>query len=256
MTRLLPMLLLIASLHQNAHATTRESSDSAVSSGAESIMVLVPVLAAGLAGANGSVWDTDLWVTNTTDLPIYYRFGECNLGCCCAEHSFVSPQVSFAERLDEPRGEWFSLPADGSLQFQARFRDRTRAGLSAGVELPIVREEDFVTDELSLPGIPQDARFRTMVRLYAREPGVVLRVEELDFGGGVLRQRDMALSPPGSAYNGPIPAYAQWTLPSDPTGEFPTRLRIRPLTGNSRFWAFASVTNNETSEVTIIQPWR
>lgn len=234
--------------------TSGSSAASFPASSSEQTRILIPVLARGTAGADGSVWDTEIWVTNRTDFPIVYFFGTCQVACCCEEINTIHPQRSFVVTLNELRGRWFTLPADGSLQFQARLRDRTRAGSSAGVELPIVREQDFRTGEANLLGIPRDPRFRAMVRLYAFNAGVWLRVEQVDQNGAVLHHDDVALEPP-AVPSFSKPAYAQVPLFLDTSGYWPIRIRIRSLTEGARFWAFASVTNNETSEVTIIQPW-
>lgn len=218
--------------------------------------ILVPVSAYGLQGANGSVWDTDLWVTNTTDTPIVFYFAPCTVSCCCDEFNTFAPQETRLAGGDSPHGQWFQFPADGSLQVQARFRDRTRAPFWAGVELPLIRERDFRTGVLQLVGVPQDERFRVMLRVYALAAGVTARIEELDTNGVVLRQENVTLAPPTTTYSvGSVPAYAQLPLPVAPPDSPPIRIRISSLTPGERLWAFASVTNNESGEVTLVQPW-
>lgn len=217
--------------------------------------ILVPVTAYGLVGANGSVWDTDLWVTNTTNTPIIYYFAPCSVSCCCDEFNTFAPQATGQGGGDSPRGQWYRVPADGSLQIQARFRDRTRSAYWAGVELPIVRERDFRRGDLQLIAVPRDGRFRVTLRVYALTAGVLARVEQLDANGSMIRQDNLALEPPASTFAGTIPAYGQLAIAPAPADSRPIRIRIRSLSSNEPLWAFASVTNNESGEVTLVTPW-
>jgi len=218
--------------------------------------VLVPVLALGQPGANGSVWDTQLWVCNTSDQPIVYYFGSCSVACCCDEINTYPPQETQLVELIQPHGQWFEFPVSGFLQIHARFRDRSRESLSAGVELPVVRTDDFFSGELNFIGIPRNSRFRVMLRLYSLEAGVSARIDQIDHFGQLIRQESAYLDPPGPADVGGIPAYAQIAVAPSTTEDAPLRLRATSLRPETRFWGFVSVTNNETSEVTIIQPSR
>jgi hypothetical protein len=217
--------------------------------------ILVPVTAYALQGANGSLWDTELWASNTTDQPIVYFFGLCTISCCCVETNTFAPQETRLVGGDSPRGQWYELPADGSLQLQARFLDRTRSSYWAGVELPIIRERDFRNGDLQLVGVPRDPRFRVTVRVYGLAAGVVARVEQLDQSGLLLQQQDLPLEPPAETFGGTTPAYAQMSIPAAAVDSQPIRIRIRSLTVNQRLWAFASVTNNESGQVTLVSPW-
>lgn len=220
----------------------------------ETTRLLVPVLADRIAGADGSVWTTELWISNVTDCPVLFPLAPCQVSCCCDEFSTYRAQEAVSLALDHPRGRWFNVPADGSLQFQARFRDLSRAASSAGVELALVREADFRADQVNLIGIPRDPRFRVTLRLYSLSGGTTLRVDTVDLFGATIATQVVALEPPTEIYAGTIPAYAQLSMPPAGIGDEPVRLRIVPLSAGSRVWAFASITNNETSEVTVVQP--
>src|SRR3954453_9386841 len=128
--------------------------------------VLIPVLADRLPGAGGSIWQTDLWITNPTDQPVVYLFRPCNQACCCAETNTICPQTTAHNVDDRPRGRWIAAPVGGLLQFSVRLRDLSRNASSAGIELPIVREDEFRSDEINLLAVPRDPRFRLTVRLY------------------------------------------------------------------------------------------
>jgi hypothetical protein len=252
----LRVVVTIAACLLGAH--TAVASGTAAAAGAseadETIRVLVPVLADRLPGANGSVWETELWLSNTSQLPILFVLSPCNIACCCAETNTYSPQSTTLITLDAPHGKWFDLPSDGSLQLHARLRDLSRASSSAGVELQLVRYGDFRADQLNLIAVPRDPRFRVTVRLYGMTAGTALRVEQVDLNGVVLGSQDVSLDPPAEAFGGTIPAYAQISLPSAAASANPVRIRITPRSQGARFWSFATVTNNESSEVTVIRP--
>lgn len=222
----------------------------------ETTRVLVPVLADRLSGANSSLWVTDVWLSNTTDCPLVFLLAPCTVSCCCAELNTYAAQSMSALQLDQPHGQWFSIPVDDALQFQARLRDLSRTSSSAGVEFPIVRDTDFRDHQVNLLGVPRDPRFRVTLRLYGMSAGTALRVEIMDPFGTVIASQAVPLDPPVEVFGGTIPAYAQLSLAPGLTNEEPTRIRITGHTTGARFWAFASVTNNESSEVTIVQPSR
>jgi hypothetical protein len=214
--------------------------------------VFIPVLVANLNGAGGSVWQTDFWATNTSDQPVLYQIAECLQSAGCNDINTLAPQ-STQSRGDSPRptGRW--LPLDPAVHLEARLRDVSRNASSAGVELPIVREADFRGDEVSLNAIPRDARFRITLRLYGLDAGGDVTVEQLDANGNLLTEKVVTLAPPDVP--GLLTGYAQVALDPAPDTT-PIRIRIRPRTSNLRIWALASITNNVTSEVTLVQPWR
>jgi hypothetical protein len=218
--------------------------------------VFVPVLVSHLPGAGGSVWQTDLWVANRTDLPIVYSVAPCNQACCCAEINTIRPQSTSVRGDDRPTGRWVASLSDGSILIEARFRDLSRNASSAGIELPIVRESDFRSDEVNLVSVPRDPRFRVTLRIYGLETAAPVIVEQLDAAGQLLRTDQVLLAPPVNALYPLLTSYAQLQVDATPADSSPLRLRIRPTVPSLHIWALASVTNNETSEVVLIQPPR
>src|SRR5947208_868209 len=136
----------------------------------QSARVFIPVLVANLNGAGGSVWETDLWATNTSDQPVLYQIAPCNQSAGCNDINTISPQ-STQSRGDSPRpaGRW--LPLDPAVHLESRLRDLSRNALSAGMELPLAREADFRADEINLNAIPRDAGFRITLRVYGLDAG-------------------------------------------------------------------------------------
>lgn len=218
--------------------------------------VFIPVLASHLPGAGGSVWQTDLWVANRTDQPIVYSIAACTQACCCDEINTIRPQSIAIRGDDRPTGRWIGIPGANTVLIEARFRDLSRNASSAGVELPIVSETDFRSDEVNLVSIPRDPRFRVNLRIYGLETAGPVVVEQLDASGQLLRTDQVSLAAPPNGLYGLLPSYAQLPVVSTEAESSPFRIRIRPIFSGLHIWALASVTNNETSEVTIIQPAR
>jgi hypothetical protein len=143
----------------------------------------------------------------------------------------------------------------GFLRFEVRLRDLTRNASSAGVELPIVREDEFVSDEVHLLGVPRDPKFRITFRFYGLDASPVLNVDQIDQSGTIVRNDIVFLGRPSAEYR-VAPGYAQLSIDPASQAATPLRIRIRSLSASTKFWAFASVTNNDTSEVTLILPSR
>jgi len=215
--------------------------------------VFIPVFVATLNGAGGTVWATELSVTNTSDQPVLYQIAPCLQSADCNRANTFPPQsmLTIGDPTPRPTGRW--LPLDPAIHLEARFRDLSRSASSAGIELPLVHEADFRGDEINLNAIPRDARFRVTLRIYGLDAGGDVTVEQLAVNGNVLGAMVVTLAPP--AVPGLLNGYAQIAV--DTTAETtPIRLRIRPRTSNLRIWALASITNNDTSEVTLVQPYR
>lgn len=215
--------------------------------------VFIPVLVFNLNGAGGSVWQTDLWATNTSDQPVVYQIAPCTQSADCNGANTVPPQSTLTIGGDSsrPAGRW--LPLDPAVHLEPRLRDLSRNASSAGMEVPLVREADFRADEINLNAIPRDARFRLTLRLYGLDAGGDVTVDQFDANGNLLSTTVVTLAPP--AVPGLLTGYAQIALDTTPDTT-PIRLRIRPRTSNLRIWALASITNNVTSEVTLVQPYR
>jgi hypothetical protein len=212
--------------------------------------VFVPVLVTNLSGALGSVWQTDLWATNTSDGSVLYRIDPCTLSNC---GDTIAPQGTSRRGGYLAAGRW--VPLDPAIQLQARFRDLSRNASSAGVELPIIGEAAFRADEINLLAVPRDARFRVTLRVYGFDAAGDVTVELIDSDGQLVRGNQVTLAPPLTDY-GLQTSYAQLAIDTSPDATTPMRIRIRTRTSGLRIWALASVTNNATSEVTLIQPWR
>lgn len=216
--------------------------------------VLIPVIYEG-PGLNGSRWTTDVWLMNgnTYDFPF--------LGGPVPE--LVREQSARVSVL-APNG-YVLYPARNAtddLSINVLVRDLSRQSKSLGTEIPAVRERDLESRRVLLLNVPSDPKFRLTLRVYSLDPLPafnrmnywlydLLTGEQRAFG-------TVDLVPPAdehtpwSATIGDLAAKHPEIL-----NQGPLRLSISPVrsdVGGARFWAFLTVTNNETQEVTAITP--
>lgn len=246
------ILLLLARIGEAEEYVCPEGGDG--TSPPRTMQVLLPLVTTWLRGALDTVWYTELWAANTTDEAIIYYFAPCNVACCCNELNTLPPQSLNWIQLNSRNGILLCLPSDGSIQLQNRIHRADEAPGSSGVALPVVRTDEFGSGEANLFGLSLDAENRVTLRLYSLEADTWLRVELVGQAGTVLRTSDIHLSAPETTYDYRSPGFAQLSIASVGPESTPIRIRVRPITEGRRFWAFASVTNNESSQVTIIQP--
>ena len=203
--------------------------------------VLIPVLFRG-AGAFGSQWETDVIVDSNAPLG-------------------VLPDVSAPLRTnaslwtlfgDRPSGLLLFVPRGHDLRFRYHIRDVSRDATQWGTEIPVVREGDMRTS-IVLRDVPFDPRYRLQLRVYSMD-GVTTGTSV-----AMARQiQSVTLRGPCTVApcNSNQPAYGS----ADLRQLFPNltgrqTIAIGDLTVQPRrFWAFITVTNNETQHVTVISP--
>lgn len=229
---------------------------------AEKVRALVPIAVRGeIPGAFGSRWKAFVSLHNRGDVPIE----SCREGASIPQ-PFYPPDTT----------TWY--PADTALMGQvgaficiegrpedvvlnSRVQDLSRQALTWGTEIPVVREQDIRTEELALPDMPTDERFRQTLRIYDWDGnrGEAFRLRILTRLGVVIVDEILTPLPaPAPQFQAQAPGYTelQWV-----TGAYPhlatedlVTLQIASVNPGIRFWAFLSVTNNETQHVTTITP--
>ena len=219
----------------NASVTLQSAYSYEEPSPTDQVRLLVPV-AISAAGALGTSWQTDLVVhnENTERLTIAGKT--------------IQPLASAVITLTPPAGSagtFISIPrrlAD-NVSVNARVHDTTRDGDSWGVEVPAVPETQF-RRSIILLSLPTDARYRTLLRVYgysALDTNATIAFRD-DATGEFLGSRTLLLQS-GNAQL-PIDAFA---------GAHP-RLRVQVTADSLLIWAFVSITNNVTQQVTTITP--
>ena len=225
--------------------------------------ILFPVLV-NTPGGHGSQWRSEAVISNPKPWFIE-TFNNIRPIVCpttpCGERFSPGEYAKFSG-TDFPHGVALLVPRPESaaMSFALRVRDVSRGEENFGSEIPVVRESEMSTGStLTLLDVPVDPRYRTKVRIY----GLNVRAGRSIDGRVTLRSG----TPPsrtsiGFSLNAQCaeytcsssPAYAEVDLPA---GEQDQRVDVYvdvDTQPGSLTWAFASVTNNVTQQVTIVTP--
>lgn len=243
--------------------------------------VLAPLAPGEFDGAFGSHFVVELWARNDTDQPAkVFRLTCGNNPRVCA--SLEVPTTPIPPRtttrllpLDNGFGSfkigeflWVEKAAAPKVFFSLRVRDTSRSGSSAGVEIPTPRESASPWRmRQQLLNVPVEAGLRHTLRIYTsdyvRDPTIVIseRMKIYDMETDALLVDD-AIGFNGFEGEGPD-AYTVEPFPNSRasfldkyTGALQghTRVRLEIESNFYSFWAFLTVANNVTQEITAIAP--
>lgn len=222
--------------------------------------ILFPVLF-NAPGANGSLWRTETVISNPEPWTLETYNDISPLVCIdypCAERFAPASKLRF-DGGNYPRGVALIVPrreAD-TLAFALRARDVSRVAETYGTEIPVVREADMYRDvAITLPDVPVDPRYRVRVRVYAFDAvdGAPGTINGHDPGRRTKTVQPFTLtrSCSGVRQCAAVPWSAEVDLFAGEAGER-RNLYVNVPEGTTA-WAFATVTNNKTQEVTIVRP--
>jgi len=143
-----------------------------------------------------------------------------------------------------PKGAFDRLAAS------LRVADLSRSNESFGTRIPIVFEREFRSDFLSLIDVPMTSKFRNTLRIYSLDPQTSVHIRVIRYDSTKIHSEfDVDLRDPVDMFH---PSYAEVSqfgnVPSDNV-----RIEIEPRSGK-RIWAFDSVTNNDTQQITVVAP--
>ncbi len=239
--------------------------------------ILLPVSTDHVRGAFGSEWVTDLAVTNVSDTPLTvlgYDRPICPVMCAAEPippRNTIFPSAPRSCPTIAGRFLLVERGRSGDVAVTLRAHDVSRQNETWGTVIPVVSEKDLFGTRFGLVDIPLDAQFRTLVRIYDFNPvtsaAVRVRVYAVDparaspdLGRPNPDRLLLELAPrfmmPDADPFGFCPGYAEIALSGQPALADANRVRIEiePLTNAKDYWAFASVTHNETQHVTVITP--
>ncbi|HEU4521109.1 MAG TPA: hypothetical protein VFT12_03840, partial [Thermoanaerobaculia bacterium] len=227
-------------------------------------------------GAENSLWRTEFWLRNNGSTPVTLAPWTCDAQVCLPVHPVTRALMPNENLKNLPVLPSVAPGNPGRLLYVQRTRadqvsaslrlwDVSREATDAGTEVPVVRESDLHATTAHLTAVPLDGRFRLMLRVYEvlqREARFRVRVYPFEEGIGAtdpFMDFELVASTPEEGTFRVTPAYAQRadieSLLLNPVPR-PRHLRIEvePLTPGSFFWAFVSVTNNDTQRVTLVTP--
>ena len=231
--------------------------------------LLLPILApTPVAGAFGSLWTTQVTIVNVgaQSIRVSGLLEPCPFECIYPD---LPPKTTtdfsrYSSRGVPGRFLWVDADRRGDIKMELRVRDLSRQLSTWGTEIPVIDEANASQQTVQLLAVPVDTEFRSLLRVYDFDPApghfVVVRVfvprvfkpyspnpDEL------LKEISLPLSVPDRTDE--YPGYAQLNisgLVDLSSGNL--RIEVAPTTTGLRFWAFVSVTNNNTQHVTLITP--
>ena len=230
------------------------------------VRVLIPLIPNETPGANGARWKAETVLLIRSDEQIELRPEACDLSPVCPPvvpvYPLRKPFAWTARYTDDTGGQFLYTRREDrdKLDVNSRVFDLARLEETAGSEIPVPREEDFVPRTISLLGIPVAPQYRHTLRVYDFEGKAGARVAirvyvnaENEPRANVTRS--LTLSPHAQTFTEQKlpthPAYLQLdpaTLASF-AGATSVRIDVEPLDG-ARIWSFVSITNNDTHHVT------
>lgn len=238
---------------------------------------LVPVSGEVVLGAHGSRWVSELTMYNKDDAATLYPIGQ-----FCSPILLAPCLPVLLAPLKTDRFRLYPLPepgATGSFLYiptplaplitkQLRVRDLSRSEKSLGAEVPIVPDDELATN-IWFVDVPTDPNFRVSLRIYGpdeRPQKAIVRVMPYSQSTAyAVLPVDLAgitnVAPPEFPLN---PAYVRVDPITDAvraSGEEHVRIAVEsvaqfPDEFSPPIWAFLTITNNETQEVTVISPQR
>lgn len=246
----------------------------AQSNPADYTTTLVPLVSHDLQGANGSVWDSELFVFNGSHLPLVMP-GFSDSPVLPIEPSLIiaphtTERLSLYPREGGVDGAFLHVPNSmvSTTKMSLRVRDTSQNATSLGDEVPVVRV-DQAADDLTIFDVPVDPKYRATLRIYGFTPSPMpVRVTVYpEIGVPALRQFNVTLNGIVTAVFDPFPLHPAY-IALDPLGDdirssIVRRVRIEITNFASvllhplpvpKIWAFVSLTNNETNQVTIVTP--
>lgn len=222
--------------------------------------VLFPVLFS-TDGVNGSRWRSEAVLANPNGWAVQNWNSVERIVCVtfpCGELLAAKSRKKF-EGEEYPHGVALLVPRGESedLAFSLRIRDISRDADSYGTTVPVVRERDlFRNTEVTLLDVPLDPRFRTKVRIYAFPDPVYVTATQtphatVHVGSAAGRWFPLRRSCERDRCDD-VPYYGELDLPPGEEGES-ADIYVE-LPPDALGWAFASVTNNVTQQVTVVAP--
>jgi hypothetical protein len=237
--------------------------------------VLLPIyLESEVNGAFGARWKTDLWLRNNSVDPVELGAWPCPAQQICSavfplsynfegERSLRNlPPLPGGPDGNPSRLLYIARERAANVAFSLRFADVSRAPFDGGVEMPVIRQAEMLDGVAQLFDVPLGPTFRVLLRLYeVAYPSSRYRVTiypQAEANQPPVHSRELTVT---SSYTGdlrPKAGYAHLDitglLQEARTWPQNARIEITPLTPGSRYWAFVSITNNDTQIVTLVTP--
>lgn len=236
--------------------------------------VLLPIATPPVEGAFGSRWVTEMFARNAGDHDVELTDEFSNaIGIPPPEPAIrarstadISSITEFTRGTSHPG---YVLKIDrryvDDIHFSLHSKDLSRSATNAGTEIQVVRERELATGTIVFPLIPVTSGFRLLLRVYDPFPRDGRRVRVRMFGPDSSQpfgDRTLTFThsvrllagPPHPAH----PGYAEFDprqiLDEPSIMPLGVRIQLDPVGEPFPYWAFVSITNNETQHVTTVTP--
>ena len=238
--------------------------------------VLLPMYFPGeISGAYGTRWKTDLSIYNGSENAALIADAVCPPDLACPPvipltvgvapgGSLLNPPNFFRPtRANTSLILYVSKPAASDVSFGLRVADTSRSALNGGTDLPVVRGDEFLTGTGQFLNVPLNgAQFRLLLRIYDvahDETDFTVRIHPADEKPTTpIYSTTVRASTPSRPPFRSEAAYAELDITQllmlRLAWPDQARIEIVPGKAGSRYWAFVSLTNNETQLVTLITP--
>ena len=229
--------------------------------------LLLPIFLPQINGAFGATFVTSLSLYNrgTSPISVFGISPDCRIIVCGPPLGLPGRTVLTAFTRTGNPGALIYIPSSEEGDFAAvlRTQDITRQSQTWGTEIPVIRDSNFLSDPIALLDLPLDDRFRLALRVYGATPdSAEVRVRIFnnqtntqinDFVMDLAAGADVYQPSYGSFFGFPRGSGIILPDPGQPPAST-IRVEIEPVTPGLRYWAFVSVTNNETQHITVIAP--
>lgn len=230
--------------------------------------VLLPIVGEDIAGANGSLWRTEITMLARSSFDIKPHPCDGIITLCPVTPLNRPYNGRFHVSTSVERGGqfvYFPATMENRLHVNARVYDVSKLAETAGAEIPVPRDDDFTSNTLVLLNIPVAPQFRHTLRVYDLDGSANARVLIHAYSGDettprMTQVRTLERSPNFDRITPALlpshPSYLQLDLGQvmPLAGTETVRLEIEPVDPGTRFWAFVSITNNDTHHVTTVTP--
>lgn len=231
--------------------------------------VLLPISVRDVGGAFGTRWSTDLTMYMDADLPpLVVPFTGCYSQPCDDAGGPTSRRTLtlgfLATAPGDTTGSLLHIAQSGADSVSLALTLR-RSADDVGIAVPVVREREFSSRPLQLLDVPNPGPAKRMaLRIYGIDPDLLGVVRVRIYRAGteqLLSDQTYSLTVAQKYF-----ATASFRLPVRPPvsevhywssltpGNERLRFQIEPVTPGLRLWAFISVTDNVTQEVSLRLP--
>jgi hypothetical protein len=224
-------------------------------------------------GAFGSRWTTELHLRNDSKEGVALAPWPCPPEHACPPVYPLTRTLAPGEGLHNlppffkaPNGNPSRLLYATSpvISMSLRVVDVSRAAVNAGTDLPVVRGSEMRRGLTQLFNVPMNAQFRVQLRVYEtayREAGFTVRLyDQANLSGDASPVHVLSITAATAQRHDfrTEAAYAELDVTDllrlEKVWPAVVRIEIEPQRPGGRYWAFASITNNDTQMVTLSTP--